>query len=79
MSKKFNVLYGKVKISFFGGNHYMRKDGAIDPEPFGVIDFPDELIERELVDKLCKVVRDHWNKVNGECCNIKIESMEYDA
>ena len=78
MSKKQIVLYGKVKIQFFKGNRYARDNGEIDTEPFGTIYFPDELIERELVDKLCNVVRDHWNKVNGECCNVKIETIDYD-
>jgi len=79
MAKKYSVLYGKTKISFFRGNRYMRENRDIDSEPFGIIQFDDELIERELVDKLCKVVRDHWNKINGECCNIKIETIDYDA
>ena len=79
MSKKYNVLYGKVKVTFHRGNHYMRKDGLIDEEPFGIIEFPDELVERDLIDKLCETVRKHFNEVNGEVCNIKIESMEYDA
>ena len=78
MAKKYHVLYGKVKVTFHRGNRYLRDDGEIDAEPFGTIEFPDELIERELIDKLCETVREHWRETNGEVCNIKIEAIEYD-
>lgn len=71
-----NHFFDRTKITFHRGNAF-APDG-IDKKPFATFIIND-LAERELIDAVCALVREHTNKMHAECCNIKLTSEDWDC
>jgi hypothetical protein len=69
------ILLNKTRVSFHHGNAF-SKDG-IEKKPFAVLQY-DGIVDRELIDKICEMVREHVNETEGDFCNIKFSSQDWD-
>ena len=68
--------YDKTRVTFHHGNAF-EIDG-ISAEPFATFTC-DNIIDRELIDSICAMVRDHIHTANGEFCNIKLSTEDWDV
>jgi hypothetical protein len=68
--------YDKTRVTFHRGNGFSPE--GINPEPFATFVI-DDLVERELIDSICTLVRDHVNKEHADFCNIKISTEDWDS
>lgn len=68
--------YDKTRITFHSGNAFAVE--GITPEPFATLTF-NVLVERELIDTICDLVRKHVNETHMDCCNIKLTSEDWDC
>ena len=64
-----------VTVTFHYGSGF-ELDG-FSKKPFAKLQI-DSPISRELIDQICKLVRDNVNQM-GECCSIKIQSESWDC
>jgi hypothetical protein len=68
--------YDKTTVTFHHGNAF-EVDG-ITPEPFATLTV-NSLVERELIDTICALIRDHVNTTHMDFCNIKISTEDWDT
>jgi hypothetical protein len=68
--------YDKTTVTFHHGNAF-EVDG-ITPEPFATLTI-NSLVERELIDTICALIRDHVNTTHMDFCNIKISTEDWDT
>jgi hypothetical protein len=68
--------YDRTHITFHRGNAFAPE--GITPEPFATLTFND-LVERELIDTICDLVRKHVNETHMDFCNIKLTSEDWDC
>ena len=68
--------YDRTRVTFHRGNAFAPE--GIDKKPFATFTIND-LVERELIDAICAVVREHTNKMHADCCNIKLSTEDWDA
>jgi hypothetical protein len=68
--------YDRTKITFHSGNAFEAE--GITPEPFATFTC-NSLIERKLIDSICRLVRDHVNKAHADFCNIKLSTEDWDV
>lgn len=66
----------KVRVSFHNGNAYAPE--GIKKKPFAVFTY-DGIVNRELIDKVCQLVKQYQNDEDGDFCNIKISSEDWDC
>jgi len=65
----------KTQITFHHGNGYGPE--GVDVEPFAVFTF-NQIIDRALIDKLGRIVREYVHKQDQNFCNIKISIEDWD-
>ena len=65
-----------VKITFHYGNAF--EPAGITPEPFATFTHAG-IIDRVLIDKLARVMREHVNKHDKDFCNIKLTLEDWDC
>ena len=65
-----------VVMTFHHGNAF--EDAGLDPEPFATFTHH-SIVERALIDKIAKVVRNHINKNDKDFCNVKLTFEDWDA
>jgi hypothetical protein len=63
-------------MTFHQGNAF--EAAGIDPEPFATFTHAG-IVDRVLIDKIARVVRDHVNKHDQDFCNIKISTEDWDC
>ena len=68
--------YDKTLITFHRGNAFTPE--GITPDPFATLIIND-LVDRELIDSICALVREHVNKAHADCCNIKLTLENWDC
>ena len=68
--------YDKTRVTFHRGNAFTPE--GIDAEPFATLTIND-LVERELIDTICDLVRKHVNDTHMDFCNIKISTEDWDV
>jgi hypothetical protein len=65
-----------TKMTFHSGNAF--EAAGIDPEPFATFTHAG-IVDRVLIDKIARVVRDHVNRHDKDFCNIKISTEDWDC
>ena len=65
-----------TKMTFHQGNAF--EAAGIDPEPFATFTHAG-IVDRVLIDKIARVVRDHVNKHDHDFCNVKITFEDWDC
>ena len=68
--------YDKTRVTFHRGNAFTPE--GIEAEPFATLTIND-LVERELIDAICDLVRNHVNTTHEDFCNIKISTEDWDV
>ena len=68
--------YDRTKITFHRGNAFTPE--GIEAEPFATLTIND-LVERELIDAICDLVRNHVNTTHMDFCNIKLSTEDWDC
>jgi hypothetical protein len=68
--------YDKTRVTFHRGNAFAPE--GIEIEPFAMFTMTD-LADRELIDSICALVREHTNKAHADCCNIRIFTEDWDC
>jgi hypothetical protein len=68
--------FDKTTITFHRGNAFEAT--GIEPEPFGTFTMND-LIDQELIEAVCNLVRAHVNDTHKDFCNFKLTLEEWDC
>jgi hypothetical protein len=68
--------YDRTRVTFHRGNAFTPE--GITPEPFATFTIED-LIDREVIDSLCAIMRDHVHTAHADFCNIKISTEDWDC
>jgi hypothetical protein len=68
--------YDKTLITFHRGNAFTPE--GITPAPFAILTIND-LVDRDLIDAICALVREHVNKAHADHCNIKLNLEDWDV
>jgi hypothetical protein len=68
--------FNKTRITFHRGNGFTPE--GITPEPFATFVIND-LVDRELIEGLCALVRDHVHMMHADFCNIKLTTEDWDT
>ena len=68
--------YDRTRVTFHRGNAFAPE--GIEAEAFATFTIND-IVERELIDAICTLVRDHTNKAHADFCNIKISTEDWDC
>ena len=68
--------YDKTLITFHRGNAFTPE--GINAAPFAILTIND-LVDRELIDSICALMREHVNKVHADHCNIKLNLEDWDV
>ena len=68
--------YDRTTVTFHHGNAFTPE--GIDAEPFATLTI-NNLVERELIDTICALVREYTNKTHADFCNIKILTEDWDT
>ena len=59
--------YDKTTVTFHRGNAFAPE--GIDADPFATLIIND-LVDRELIDSICALVREHVNKVHADTATL---------
>jgi hypothetical protein len=70
------TIYDRINVNFHRGDAYAP--GSIETEPFATFTMS-EMVDRELIDAICALVREYVNKEHGDFCNVKISAEEWDC
>jgi hypothetical protein len=68
--------YDRTRVTFHRGNAFEPE--GITPEPFATFTIND-IVEREVIDSLCAIMRDHVHTAHADFCNIKISTEDWDC
>jgi hypothetical protein len=68
--------YDKTLVTFHRGNAFAPE--GIEAEPFATFTIND-IVEREVIDAICTLVRDHVHTAHADFCNIKISTEDWDC
>ena len=68
--------YDKTIVTFHRGNAFTPE--GINPEPFATLTIND-LVDRDLIDAICGLMREHVNKVHADHCNFKLTLEDWDC
>ena len=68
--------YDKTRVTFHRGNVFSPE--GITPEPVATLVIND-LVDRDLINAICALVREHVNKVHADHCNIKLNLENWDC
>jgi len=66
----------RTRITFHRGNAFAPE--GIEIEPFAMFTMTD-LADRELIDAICALVRDHVHTMHADFCNIKLSTEDWDT
>ena len=69
-------ILNNARVSFHNGNAF-DADG-IEKKPFAVFTYAG-FVDRDLIDEICKLIRDHVNEKEGDLCNIKMSFEDWDC
>jgi hypothetical protein len=76
MEQNMMTHYDRTRVTFHRGNAFTPE--GIEAQPFATLTI-DDLVERELIDAICALVRDHVNKAHADFCNIRISTEDWDC
>jgi hypothetical protein len=68
--------YDRTLVTFHRGNAFAPE--GIEAEPFATFTIND-IVEREVIDAICTLVRDHVHTAHADFCNIKISTEDWDC
>ena len=68
--------YDRTRVTFHRGNAFAPE--GIEAEPFATFTIND-IVEREVIDSLCAIMRDHVHTAHADFCNIKISTEDWDC
>jgi len=68
--------YDRTTVTFHRGNAFTPE--GIETEPFATLTVND-LVERKLIDSICKLIRAHVNNTHMDFCNIKLSTEDWDV
>ena len=68
--------YDRTTVTFHRGNAFAPE--GITPEPFASFTMND-LVDRDLIDAICDLVREHTNKAHADFCNVKLHTEDWDC
>ena len=68
--------YDKTTLTFHRGNAFSPE--GITPDPFATLTIND-LVDKDLIDAICTLMREHVNKVHADHCNIKLTLENWDC
>jgi hypothetical protein len=68
--------YDKTRITFHRGSAFTPE--GVNKKPFATFVIND-LVERELIEGLCALMREHVNKTHADFCNIKLSTEDWDT
>ena len=68
--------YDKTRITFHRGNAFTPE--GVNKKPFATFVIND-LVESELIEGLCALMREHVNKTHADFCNIKLSTEDWDT
>jgi hypothetical protein len=71
-----NAFYDRTRITFHRGNGYTPE--GIEKTPFATFTIND-MVDRELIDAICALVRDHIHTAHADFCNVKMTTEEWDC
>lgn len=74
--EKIMTHYDKTRVTFHSGNAF-QVDG-MEVEPFATFTC-DIIVDSKLIDSICALVREHIHTANGEFCNIKVSTEDWDC
>ena len=70
------TIYDRLCVDFHRGDAYAPN--SIDTKPFATFSM-NEMVDRDLIDAICALVREYVNKEHGDFCNVKINAEEWDC
>ena len=68
-------ILNNARITFHNGNAF---DEGIEKKPFAVFTYAG-FVDRDLLDVICGLIRDHVNEKEGDFCNVKITAEDWDC
>ena len=68
--------FDRTKITFHRGNAFTPE--GIEAEPFATFVIND-IVNRELIDAICALMRDHVHTAHADFCNIKLSTEDWDV
>lgn len=68
--------FDKTRITFHRGNAFTLE--GIEKKPFATFVIND-LINEELIEGLCALMRDHVHLMHADFCNVKLSTEEWDT
>jgi len=68
--------YDRTTVTFHRGNAFTPE--GIEATPFATFTIND-LVDRDLIDSICALVREHTNKAHADFCNIKLTTEDWDV
>jgi hypothetical protein len=68
--------YDRTKITFHRGNAFTPE--GVDKAPFATVTIND-LVNQELIEAICGLMRTHVNDTHMDFCNIKISTEDWDT
>ena len=68
--------YDRTRVTFHRGNAF--DSAGVAKEPFATLVFND-LVERDLIDSICALIRAHVNEARSDFCNIKLSTEDWDC
>jgi hypothetical protein len=68
--------YDRTKITFHRGNAFTPE--GIEAEPFATLTIND-LVNHELIEAICTLMREHVNTTHMDFCNIKLTTEDWDT
>ena len=66
--------YDRTRVTFHRGNAFTPE--GIEAEPFATLTVKD-LVERDLIDLICGLIRTHVNETHKDFCNIKLTTEDW--
>lgn len=70
------AMYDRTRITFHRGNGFAPE--GITSEPFAVLTI-DDLVDDELIEALCTLVRNHVHLKHADFCNVKLSTEQWDV
>jgi len=68
--------FDRTIVTFHRGNAFSPE--GVTPEPFATFTIND-LVDRDLIDSICELVREHTNKAHADFCNVKLTTEDWDT
>lgn len=68
--------YDKTLVTFHRGNAFAPE--GMEAEPFATFIIND-IVDREVIESLCAIMRDHVHMAHADFCNIKISTEDWDC